>query len=242
MNGVSTTLETAELPVIRPDVSHLVTEDDTPVDNIVSEKQMRLLTEPLYTSWKPGRKFLVAANVGVFLSIPEPPIVPDVFLSMDVEPHEEWTTKEHRSYFVWEFTKMPDVAIEVVSNREGGELTRKMEKYARFGFTYYAIFDPDQLIQTEPLVCYGLHEGMYVRMRVPSFRSIGLQLVMWEGEYEDCKLKWIRWADLQGNLLPTGAEHRARADALSQQTDALSRRADALAERLRQLGVDPDSV
>jgi len=29
---------------VRPDVEHLVTEDDTPVDNLFSEKQKRLLT------------------------------------------------------------------------------------------------------------------------------------------------------------------------------------------------------
>ena len=35
-----------------PDVSHLVTEDDEPLDNLPSEKQQRLLTETLYSSWK----------------------------------------------------------------------------------------------------------------------------------------------------------------------------------------------
>ena len=33
------------------DIESLVTEDDTPVDNMPSEKQQRLLTEPLYSSW-----------------------------------------------------------------------------------------------------------------------------------------------------------------------------------------------
>ena len=68
-------------------VDQLVTEDDTPVDTIFSEKQMRLLTEPLYSSWQgPGaqRSFVVLANVGVFPSINEPPVVPDVLLSLDV--------------------------------------------------------------------------------------------------------------------------------------------------------------
>ena len=51
---------------LRPCVDHIVTEDDTPVDNIFSEKQQRLLTEPLYSSWTPGRLFLAAANVGLF--------------------------------------------------------------------------------------------------------------------------------------------------------------------------------
>ena len=35
-----------------PDISALITEDDTPVDNLPSEKQQRLLTEPLYRSPK----------------------------------------------------------------------------------------------------------------------------------------------------------------------------------------------
>jgi len=32
------------------DIQDLVTEDDTPVDNLLSEKQQRLLTEPLYSA------------------------------------------------------------------------------------------------------------------------------------------------------------------------------------------------
>ena len=92
---------------IRPDVSHIITEDDEPVDNMFSEKQMRLLTEPLYTSWKPDRKFLAAANVGVFSSVHRPAIVPDMFLSMDVEPHENWWKKEHRSYFILGIWEVP---------------------------------------------------------------------------------------------------------------------------------------
>jgi hypothetical protein len=34
-----------------PDIHGLITEDDTPVDNLPSEKQQRLLTEPLYSAW-----------------------------------------------------------------------------------------------------------------------------------------------------------------------------------------------
>ena len=33
------------------EMENLITEDDTPVDNILSEKQQRLLTEPLYSAW-----------------------------------------------------------------------------------------------------------------------------------------------------------------------------------------------
>ncbi|WP_199340942.1 hypothetical protein [Nostoc spongiaeforme] len=52
-----------------PDISHIVIQDDTPVDNFRSEKQQRLLTEVLYTCWNHptgSGRFIVAANVGVF--------------------------------------------------------------------------------------------------------------------------------------------------------------------------------
>src|SRR5437660_10302777 len=100
-------------PELWPNIEHLVTEDEAPVDGLYSEKQMRLLTEPLHTSW-PGlgqkRPFLASANVGLFYGLHDPPVVPDVLLSVDVEAPEDLWPKRHRSYFVWEFGKPPDVA------------------------------------------------------------------------------------------------------------------------------------
>lgn len=119
-----------------PDINQLVIEDDTPVDNFRSEKQQRLLTEVLYSSWqtpKGSEAFIAAANVGVFYGIGLPPLVPDVFLSLDVTMPEDWREKKNRTYFVSEFGKAPDVAIEIVSNREGNELSSKLVDYARMG-------------------------------------------------------------------------------------------------------------
>ena len=107
-------------------VANLVTEDNEPVDNPFSAKQQRLLVEPLYSSWQPideetgePRKFYTDSNVGIFHSVYRPPIVPDAFVSMDAEFHKDWTMKEHRAYFVWEFGKVPDVVVEIVSNTKG---------------------------------------------------------------------------------------------------------------------------
>ncbi|MCB0084557.1 MAG: Uma2 family endonuclease, partial [Caldilineaceae bacterium] len=151
---LSPVAETAANGVIHPDISHIITEDDEPVDNLPSEKQQRLLVEPLYTSTLLERPFLAAANVGVFGSVYQTPVVPDMFLSLEVEVANDWWAKEHRSYFVWEFGKPPDVAIEIVSNRRGGESTQKMVRYAQLRVTYYAIFDPQHLLQSEDLRVY----------------------------------------------------------------------------------------
>src|SRR2546422_9752072 len=100
---------------ITPDIQSLITEDETPVDNLPSEKQQRLLTEPLYSCWAgpgQGRPFLAAANIAIFEAGNET-VVPDVFLSLDVEIAEDWWAKAHRSYFLWEFGKPSEVVIEI---------------------------------------------------------------------------------------------------------------------------------
>ena len=82
-----------------PDICNLVIEDDTPVDNFQSEKQQRLLVEPLYSSWFPGIQFVAAANVGLFYTPKQEPLVPDAFLSLNVEMPKDWSQKQNRSYF-----------------------------------------------------------------------------------------------------------------------------------------------
>ncbi len=100
-----------------PDISQIVTEDDAPVDDLFSAKQQRLLVEPLYSSWQQANSFLADANMGVFSAVHRPPIVPDMFLSLDVKVAENWWAKEHRSYFMWKFGKPPDVAVKKRSEK-----------------------------------------------------------------------------------------------------------------------------
>ena len=231
---------------VRARAQHLVTEDDTPMDNIFSEKQQRLLTEPLYTSW-PGpagetgeqRRFFAAANVGVFRTLRAPAIVPDVFLSLDVELAEDWYDKSHRSYFIWEFGKAPDVVIEIVSNREGHELGSKLHDYAQIAVPYYVVYDPLRQLGDQVLRIYELHGGQYVSRVDRHFSLIGLGLTLWEGAYEGKHAIWLRWLDAQGELLPTGAE---RAQREMERAQREMERAEKLAARLRELGIDPDQI
>ncbi len=238
---------------VRARAQHLVTEDDTPVDNIFSEKQQRLLTEPLYTSWQgqadetgERRRFFAAANVGVFRTLRTPAIVPDVFLSLDVEMAEDWYDKSHRSYFIWEFGKAPDVVIEIVSNREGNELGSKLHDYAQIAVPYYVVYDPLRQLGDQVLRIYELHGGQYVSRVDRHFSLVGLGVTLWDGAYEGKHAVWLRWLDAEGELLPTGAE-RAQREAERAQSEAERAqremaRAEKLAARLRELGIDPDQV
>ena len=227
-------MEHAQSPLPEPpDIDHIVTEDDTPVDNIASEKQQRLLTEPLYSSWAgpaPGVPFIAAANVGVFPSVHRPPIVPDVFVSLDVEVPEDWWAKRHRTYFVWEFGKVPEVVLEIVSNRVGGEADRKRRDYARMGVPYYIVYDPQGLVQEEPLRVYARTGTAYRSRPDASLPEINLGLTLWEGLFEGKRTTWLRWCDGSGQLIPTGAERaekeRQRAEKERQRAEKERQRAD----------------
>jgi Uma2 family endonuclease len=199
-------------PEVLPNLEDLVIEDGKPVETIFTEKQLRLLTEALYACWggpEDGRPFLVLANVGLFYASRQPPLVPDVMLSLGVE-QGDLSVKANRSYFVWLRGKPPEVVIEIISDRYGGELTHKMGGYARAGVPYYAIFDPRNILGRGPLLGFGLHLGAYAPMRLDWLADVGLGLMLWEGTYEGSSAQWLRWCDGEGTPIPTGSEGKER--------------------------------
>ncbi len=239
---------------LSPDISKLAIEDDTPVDNLISEKQQRFLTEPLYSNASAlgGRTFLLAANVGVFYAVRQPPLVPDVFLSLDVEVPQAWREKKNRTYFVWEFGKPPDVVIEIVSNKEGNELGSKLHDYARMGVAYYIVFDPLQQLGNEPLRSFEQRAGRYQEMSTFWLEAISIGLTLWDGTFEGKDDRWLRWCNAEGVAIPTGAENaeqerqraeqeRQRAEQERQRAEQAEAKAAQLAERLRAMGIDPDA-
>ncbi|MCY7374971.1 MAG: Uma2 family endonuclease, partial [Pyrinomonadaceae bacterium] len=184
---------------------------------------------PLYSSWKPidvetdeCRKFFAASNIGLFFSVHQPPLVPDMFLSLDVETPANLDLNAHRSYFVWEFGKVPDVAVEIVSNRKGNELTSKLTEYARIGVTYYVVLDPFGNLGESVLQVYELGFGKRLRLKSDTILTeAGLEAKLWQGEFEGISGEWLRWYDLDGNLILTGKEA-----------------AEKMAQKMRDLGID----
>jgi Uma2 family endonuclease len=213
-----------------PDINEIITEDDTPVDNLFSAKQQRLLVEPLYTSWRPELPFIADANVGVYSTPHRSPIVPDVFLSLDAQIAENWFAREHRTYFIWEFGKPPDVVIEIVSNKRGQEADKKLRAYAEMRVWYYVIYDPQQLILDRTYQVYELQRGRYIPMESHYLEDIGLGLTLWHGTFEMREGEWLRWCNVEGDVLLTGAELAARE----------RERVERLAAQLRALGIEPE--
>jgi Uma2 family endonuclease len=229
-------------PEYWPQIDHLVTEDDTPVDNIFSERQQRLLVEPLHSSWRESgqtRPFLALANVGLFYSVHEPPLVPDVLLSLDVQLPTDLWAKHNRSYFIWHYGKPPEIVIEIVSNLKGEETGRKLQTYARVGVGIYVIFDPGELLKQGMLNVYERRGGAYEAIDKSWLPGVELGLTLWHGEYEGFTATWLRWCDRDGNLIPTGAEW---AEQERQKTEQERQRAEKLAAQLRALGVEPEEM
>lgn len=144
-------------------VQNMVTDDDEPVDSKLVAKQERLLVEPLYSSWQPEpfeeepnviRKFYADSNVGIFTSPYHPAIVPDMFLSLDVETKGNLEEKENRSYCIWVHEKPPEAVLEIISDKRGGEFDEKMRRYGRMGVRYYVTFDPFQIYDAPYLRVY----------------------------------------------------------------------------------------
>ncbi len=220
------------------DASDLVIEDDTPVDNFQSAKQQRLLVSSLYESWKPGFPFITDADIGLFYALKSDPIVPDVFVSLNLKSPDSWEEKENRSYFVWEFGKLPEVVIEIVSNKKGNELLTKdpgkpckKNSYVQIRIPYYVVFDPLQQIQEpdqmngETLKVFVLQGRHYQELPQPWLEDIDLGLTLWEGQFEDHAGKWLRWCDRNGQIYLTGTE-----------------KAEKFAQKLRELGINPDEI
>jgi Uma2 family endonuclease len=221
-----------------PDVSHLTTEDDKPVDNMFQDKQADILVDALRVSWEEGRPFLSAADVGIFPIAEDPAIVPDVMLSIGVRAPEDGLAKENRSYFIWKYGKPPEIVIEIVSNSKGGEDTSKLEQYARIKVPYYVIYDPGQLLSTRNLRIFQLSGASYVDKVDRFFPEVGLGVTLWDGRFDHWQGTWLRWVDKQGMLLATGEEEKARAEQEKARAEHEKARADRLEQKLRELGVD----
>ncbi len=136
------------------------------------------------------------------------------------------------------------VVIEIVSNREGGELDEKLQRYRRLRIPYYVVFDPLRELKGAELRSFEARGSQYVAAGRPWFEPLGLGLVVWEGEFEGMLGRWLRWCDLDGRLIPTGAERaqaeKERADSATKNAKAEERAALLLAQ-LQKLGIDPAS-
>ncbi|MHB2016623.1 MAG: Uma2 family endonuclease [Candidatus Xenobia bacterium] len=224
-----------------PDISHLVTEDDEPVESWYQERQMTLLADTLSVSWKgpgEGRSFLVGTDIGLFGDPQRQGFAPDVILGLDVEAAEDCWEKHGRSWFTWRYGP-PTLAAEIVSRRGGGEL-EKLPEYAWIGVRYVIVWDPRRYLGKKQLRMFHLVGGQYRELRSRFLPELGLGLKLWRGHFRGFTATWLRWCDGDGNLLATPDEvaewahsqlRKAEDDALQAQAQTQEARTQAQAAR-----------
>ena len=169
------------------------------------------------------------------------------------------------SYVIWQEGVSPSIVVELLSpgteNQDLGEEVRqldepptKWEVYEQIlRVPYYVVFSRyTNQMQAFELVGTGyelvsLVEG---RLQIP---QLSLSLGLWQGSYRGIERLWLRWFTLEGELIPIADEElttakqeataaKQEANEAKQEATAAKERAEQLAARLRELGIDPNTV
>jgi Uma2 family endonuclease len=207
-----------------PSSEELPDSDDTPVDNQLQHLIPSLLEAILSMAWSERMDWFFAEDMAVYYDPDLPAIVPDAFLSLGVERYFDEGLR--LSYAIWEEEQVPILALEIVSQTYRGEYSTKKNQYANLGVLYYVVYNPGRRRKARFEV-YKLVNGEYQLLAGnPVWLSeVGLGIGVERGTYQGIPREWLYWYNEQEKRLLTPEE-----------------RAVKLAEKLRDLGVDPDSL
>jgi Uma2 family endonuclease len=238
-------------PITLPDHTQLPESDGTFVKNFQEHPQSILLTDSIGKTLQqihPDGQYAIGQDCGIYWRLTEPPErgaeAPDWFYVPNVPPTLDGQLR--RSYVLWQEIISPLIILEFVSGN--GQEERDSTPYAGKFWVYeqairvpfYGIYEPNKA----SLEVYHLVEGRY-HLLAPNERGhygippLGIELGIWEGNYQNTFFPWLRWWDSQGNLLPTGTE---RAERESQRAEIAEQENERLRARLQALGIDPDAI
>jgi Uma2 family endonuclease len=248
-----------------PDHNQLPESDGTFVKNFQEHPQSVLLTSsisPTLDRLHPDKQYAIGQDCGIYWRLTEPAErgaeAPDWFYVPNVSPL--LNGQRRRSYVMWKEIIVPLIAIEFVSGNGAEERDRTSPfpgddtKAGKFWvyeqairIPFYAIYEVEkasvevfQLVGNRYQRCTANDRGRY------SIPDLGVELGIWQGEYMNQNLPWLRWWNSSGQLLPTGEERaeleKSRAELEKSRAELEKSRADRLAARLRELGIDPDEV
>jgi Uma2 family endonuclease len=267
-------METEILPPPFPDHTQLPESDGSFVKNFQEHPQSLILTDSLATTLErlhPDGQYAIGQDSGLYWRETEPPEkgaeAPDWFYVPNVPPRLAGEIR--RSYVLWREFVAPTILLEFASGDGAPEHDRTPLSYSETAGTtrpgkfwvyeqivrspYYGIF----FVNSGVLEMYELVGGQYQRMAANSrghypVIPMEVEIGVWEGTYQNQTQPWLRWWDLEGNLLLMGSERAAvaeqrvesaeqRAESAEQRAESAEAKAARLIEQLRQLGIDPDA-
>jgi hypothetical protein len=255
------TIEDFHFPEGLPTAADLPFSDDKPVDkewsrrfpparefrSILQELLPGLLKAILIELWQERTDWLFGIDLGFYYRPHTPAIAPDGMLCLGVK---ENTDENFRlSYVLWQEKVLPLFTVEIVSKTPGGERTKKMDIYESVGILYYLVYAP-LLKRKTRFQLYKLIEGKYVLQsdgKQPYWMpEIGLGIGVERITYINQEREWLLWYNEEGvrYLTPTErlAAERQRAEAEKQRAELVEQDNKNLRQRLRELGIDPDSL
>jgi len=241
-----------DLPRYLPSADELPDSDETPVDNELQELIPGLLKAILLILWSERMDWFLGIDMGIYYHPDKPPIVPDAFLSLGVERFYDEELRP--SYVLWDENVVPSLVLEVVSPTYRKEYSDKLAEYQSLGILYYAIYS--SLRRRKPrLEVHQLVNGKYeLLLGNPVWMpEIGLGIGYERGNYSGVTREWLYWYDAEGNRFLTPEEQVKqavnRAQTAQEQVQTAQeharqevQRADRLAQRLRELGIDPETL
>ncbi|KKD38748.1 Uma2 family endonuclease [Limnoraphis robusta] len=225
-------------PVIAlpPTQDDLPCDDGIPMETERHKHQSDLLINALWERLKQQNAY-VGGNMFVYFSLEQVRNQdfrgPDVFVVLDVP------RQERKSWVIWEEGKGPDIVIELLSestlSRDKTEKKRIYQSQMRVPeYFWYDPFNPEdfQGFRLQGSVYQPLEPDEQGRLMS---QELELALVKWSGSYREIDTVWLRWATLEGELLPTTEEiaeqQRQRAELAEQQLEQLK-------QQLRERGID----
>ncbi|MDX2242024.1 MAG: Uma2 family endonuclease [Leptolyngbyaceae cyanobacterium bins.302] len=231
-----------------PTQADLPDDDGIPMETERHKAQMDLLINPL-KPWLDSRSDgYVGGNMFVYYSLAQVKNQdfrgPDFFVVLGVPKGERL------SWVVWEEGKSPDVVIELLSNStaEADKHEKKLIYQNQMRVSDYFWFDP---FNPDDWAGFSLQQGEYQPIPLNSQNqlvssALKLALVQWQGAYNGIDATWIRWATLDGELLPTveetTIEQRQRADRERQRADEAEAQLLKVAQNLLATGMTISQV
>ncbi|MBD2461366.1 Uma2 family endonuclease [Oscillatoria sp. FACHB-1407] len=223
-----------ELP---PTQEELPYDDGVPMESARHKAQMDLLIDAL-TPWLAEREDgFVGGNMFVYYSSAQLRNQdfkgPDFFVVLGVPKGER------KSWVVWEEGKAPDVVIELLSDSTAttDKTSKKLIYQNQMRVPEYFWYDP---FNSEDWAGFSIQQGGYKPLVMGDrdqlvSEALGLGLQRWQGNYKGIDAIWLRWATLEGELLPTPEElQRQRAEQERQRAEQERQRADRAEEQLLQ--------
>jgi Uma2 family endonuclease len=227
-----------------PTQAELPYDDNTTMESERHKVQMELLIETL-SFWLDQREDgYVGGNMFVYYSLEQVKNRdfkgPDFFAVLDVPKGER------KSWVVWEEGKAPDVVIELLSasTASADKNEKKLIYQNQMRVPEYFWFDP---FNSNDLAGFSLQNRGYQPL-MEDFQgklvsqTLGLALVRWQGIYKGINTTWLRWATLEGQLLPSSEEvaeqEKLRAEQEKLRAEQERLRADNAESRLKQVAAN----